>query len=627
MNNKNDLIREQQKRQTGRGGGPAGALVRPVVKAKDFKGTLKRLAYYLAPQKNKFIVVGILAIFSTVFSIIGPFVMGFGVTEIGRGLKSMARQEFNPQGGAGAYVDLNLIGKILLVLAVLYLAGSLFSYLMGYLMSTVAQTVVYNMRNDVKSKLDRLPLKYFDNNAYGDILSRITNDMDNISQTLQQSLTQFITSLITMVGVFIMMIIISPILTLVPLVALLLSIVVTITIAKRSQGYFIKQQRHLGLLSGHVEEMFGGHMIVKLFGGEEKSIEEFEKINQELYEAGWKAQFMTGLIMPSMHFINNASYVAICIFGGIMVARQTLSIGNVSAYIQYIRSFTQPIVQMANIANIIQSTIASAERVFDILDEEEEEKDREKETPSKYTSGEVVFEHIRFGYSEGKVLMEDVNISVKSGQTVAIVGPTGAGKTTLVNLLMRFYELQGGRITIDGMDIKSMKRSHLRSLFGMVLQDTWLFSGTIRENIAYSKLDATDEEVCKAAKAACADHFIRTLPGGYDTLLDEEAANISQGQKQLLTIARVILSEPAILILDEATSNVDTRTEHMIQQGMKEMMKGRTSFVIAHRLSTIKNADIILVMDKGAIIEKGTHHELLEQNGFYADLYRSQFTN
>lgn len=626
MSDRNDLIREQQKRQAQRGGGPAGALVRPVVKAKDFKGTLKRLVQYLAPQKIKFIIVGFLALFSTVFSIVGPFVMGFGVTEIGNGMRTLSKWKENPVEERGNFIDLGLIAKVLIILAVIYLVGALFTYLMGFLMSTVAQTVVRNMRDDVKVKLDRLPLKYFDTNTYGDILSRITNDMDNIAQTLQQSLTQFITSLITMVGVFAMMIIINPLLTLIPLAALILSVIITMTIAKRSQGYFIRQQKHLGVLSGHVEEMFGGHMIVKLFGGEKKSIDGFEKINEELYEAGWKAQFMSGLIMPSMHFINNAAYVAVCVFGGIMVAKQTLSIGNVSAYIQYIRSFTQPIVQLANIANIIQSTVASAERVFDILDEKEEEPDPVNGVSLKNPRGEVSFNHLRFGYSDDSILMEDIDIHVKPGQTVAVVGPTGAGKTTLVNLLMRFYELQGGKITIDGIDIKDMRRNDLRSLLGMVLQDTWLFGGTIRENIAYSKTDASDEEINEAARGACADYFIRTLADGYNTVLDEEATNISQGQKQLLTIARVILSNPSILILDEATSNVDTRTEHMIQRAMGEMMRGRTSFVIAHRLSTIKNADMILVMDKGAIIEKGTHEELLAAEGLYADLYNSQFT-
>jgi len=647
MSEKSKLAQEQERhksmRRQGRGGGPGGAAMRPVEKAKNFKGTVKRLVRYLAPQKTKFMAVGVLSITSTAFSIVGPKIMGKATTKIGEGLMAkiswlLTMQEARTHNYPASHMaklmnqpipsfDFGYIGKILIFLAVLYVISSLCSYVMAYLMSTVSQKTVYTMRNDVKEKLNRLPLKYFDTHTHGDILSRVTNDMDNIAQTLQQSLTQLITSVISIVGVLIMMISISPLLTLTALVTLPLSGLLTVMIAKKSQKYFIGQQKQIGLLSGHVEEMYSGHKIVKLFGREKESIEEFRKINTKLYSAGWKAQFMSGLIMPALNFINNLGYVAICVFGGFMVAKRMLEIGDVQAFIQYMRSFTMPIVQTANIANIIQSTVASAERVFEILDEAEEVPDAENPVVLTNPKGEVHFSHVHFGYSDDKILMEDVTIDVTAGQTIAVVGPTGAGKTTLVNLLMRFYELQGGHIGVDGIDITEITRSDLRGSFGMVLQDTWLFKGTIRDNIAYSKLDATDEEIHEAAKAAKADRFIRTLTDGYDTVLNEEASNISQGQKQLLTIARVMLADPAVLILDEATSNVDTRTEQLIQKAMNNMMKGRTSFVIAHRLSTIKNADLILVMNQGTIIEKGTHEELLAARGFYSDLYNSQFSH
>jgi ATP-binding cassette subfamily B protein len=485
---------------------------------------------------------------------------------------------------------------------------------------------VYTLRKQVEDKFARLPLKFFDSRTHGEILSRAVNDMDNISSTLQQSLTQLITSLVTIVGVVVMMLSINPLLTLVVVLTFPLSLFVTTVIAKRSQTYFAQQQRALGELNGHVEEMYTGHKIVKAFGYESKSLAKFNALNEKYYNAGWRAQFVSGMIMPLMMSIGNIGYVFVSVIGGILVAQRSIAIGDVQAFLQYVRQFTQPITQLANIANIIQSTLASAERVFELLDEQEEIPEAAIAKVIEVPQGEVQFQHVKFGYKEDVPLIEDMNIDVKSGQTIAIVGPTGAGKTTLVNLLMRFYELNGGKITVDGVDITQLKRGNLRRLFGMVLQDTWLFNGTIRANIAYGREGVTEEEIIQAAKAAHADHFIRTLPESYDTILNEEASNISQGQKQLLTIARAVLADPAILILDEATSSVDTRTELLIQKAMGELMKGRTSFVIAHRLSTIRDADLILVMNHGSIIEKGTHKELLAKAGFYADLYNSQFT-
>ena len=523
-------------------------------------------------------------------------------------------------------VDFEYIGKILLLLLGLYLISALFSFAMSFIMSSVAQNTVYNMRNDVKAKLDRLPLKYYDSHTHGDVLSRITNDMDTIATTLQQSLTQLITSLVSVIGILIMMLTISPVMTLIALLTLPMSMIITVFIAKNSQKYFSKQQKSLGELNGHVEEMYTGHKIVKAFGHEAESVEKFVTINQELYDVAWKAQFMSGIVFPALNFVNNLGYVLVCVVGGLLVAKNKIEIGDIQAFIQYIRQFTQPIVQIANITNIIQSTIASAERVFEILDEDEELEDVELPESISNFKGQVAFDHVKFGYSEDKILMEDINIDVKAGHTIAIVGPTGAGKTTLVNLLMRFYELNGGEIRIDGVNISNMRRGDLRKLFGMVLQDTWLFKGSIRDNIAYGKENVTEDEIIRAAELAHAHHFITTLPEGYDTILNEEASNISQGQKQLLTIARAILADPHILILDEATSNVDTRTEVLIQKAMGNLMHGRTSFVIAHRLSTIRDAELILVMNQGTIIEQGNHHELLAQDGFYANLYNSQFS-
>ncbi|WP_304943506.1 ABC transporter ATP-binding protein [Vallitalea guaymasensis] len=607
------------KGKVGRGPGRGHAMSMPVEKAKDFKGTLKRLLGYLKPRRVSLIFVVIMAICSTIFTILAPKIMGKATTRLFNDFMEIIK------GVPNASVDFDAILNILIVLGVLYILSSLFSFIMQFTMASVVQKTVFTMREDVSSKLTKLPLKYYDSRTHGEILSRVTNDIDNISNTLQQSVIQLITSVITIVGVIVMMLTISPLLTLITITTLPLSIIITKNIAKKSQKYFKSQQEIIGNLNGHVEEMYTGHKIVKAYGHEKKSIKEFKEINNKLYEAGWKAQFISGIIMPMMSFVNNLGYVFVCIAGGILMIKKSIQLGDIQAFIQYSRSFGQPIVQTANIANIIQSTIASAERVFEVLDEEEEIPDKNNPVQMDNLKGNVRFDHVDFGYKEDVTLINNMNIDVKKGQTVAIVGPTGAGKTTLVNLLMRFYELKDGTISIDGVNINDLRRSDLRNLFGMVLQDTWLFKGTIRENIAYGKEGASEEEIIRATKAAHADHFIRTLPEGYDTVLNEEANNISQGQKQLLTIARAILANPSILILDEATSSVDTRTEIYIQKAMESLMKGRTSFVIAHRLSTIKDADMILVMNNGDIIEKGNHQELLEFNGFYAELYNSQF--
>ncbi|MFJ7509634.1 ABC transporter ATP-binding protein [Peribacillus simplex] len=601
------------------GHGPGGGnMMMMGQKAKDFKGTLKRLLGYLKPRRNKLISVFFAAIMSTIFMIVGPKIMGNAITELFEG----AYGKF--QGIPGAAINFDKIGQILLLLAGLYALSSLFNYVQQYIMSSVAQDTVYDLREDVNEKLEKLPLKYFEGRPNGETLSRMTNDIDTIGSTLQQSLTQFITSIVTILGIIIMMLSISPLLTLISIVSLPLSIFAIRPILKRSQKYFADQQRKLGQLNGHIEEIYTGHQVVKAFGYEKKASAQFTAVNEELYKAGSKAQFISGIIMPVMFFIGNLSYVLISVVGGILVTQRSISIGDIQAFITYSKQFTQPITQTANIANIIQSTVAAAERVFELLDEEEEMK--EQTTANiKRANGAVSFEHVDFGYGE-EMLIEDMNIDVLPGQTVAIVGPTGAGKTTMINLLMRFYELNGGKINIDGLDTRTMSRNDLRKNFGMVLQDTWLFNGTIKENIAYGKIGATDEEIFAAARTAHADHFIRTLPDGYETILNEEASNISQGQKQLLTIARAVLADPPIMILDEATSSVDTRTEVFIQKAMNRLMEGRTSFVIAHRLSTIKDADLILVMDQGKVIEKGTHSDLLKENGFYAELYNSQFT-
>lgn len=600
----------------------------PTEKAKDFKGTLKRLLSYLKPQGFKLTLVFIAAILSTLFTVLAPKVLGEAINKLFEGAVSKIN------GVPGAAIDFQAIYRILFILLGFYVLSSIFSYIQQYIMATVAQNTVFNMRDDINNKLARLPLKYFDNNTHGEVLSRVTNDIDNVSSTLQQSITQLITSVITIIGVLYMMFTISGVMTVIALITLPLSAIATKLIAGRSQKYFAGQQRVLGNLNGHVEEMYTGHKVVKAFNHEHTSIETFNEINEELYNVGWKAQFISGAIMPAINFINNLGYVMVCVLGGVLVTQGRINLGDVQAFIQYSRQFTQPIVQTANIANILQSTVASAERVFEVLDEAEVIPDPKEpivlEQFRKADNGkeiEVKFEHVKFGYNEDHILIEDMNLDVHKGETIAIVGPTGAGKTTLINLLMRFYELNGGTIYIEGADITKLTRAELRSKFGMVLQDTWLFNGTIMENIAYGREGATKEEVIEAAKMAYADHFINTLPEGYDTVLNEEGTNISQGQRQLLTIARAILANPSILILDEATSSVDTRTEANIQKAMNALMKGRTSFVIAHRLSTIKNADLILVMKSGTVIEQGNHEELMEKQGFYADLYNSQFSN
>lgn len=621
---------QRQGQQGGMGGGPMGrggwgAMGRPVEKAKDFRGTLNRLLRYFLPQKYRLLIVLAAAIIGTVFNIVGPKILGLATTKLFAGILAKYQAILRHQP-APAGVDFHYIATVLLILLGLYIISAIFIYIQQYIMAGVAQRTMYQLRKEVDEKISRLPLKYFDTHTHGEVMSRAVNDMDNLSTTLQQSLTQLITSAVTLLGVIVMMLTISPLLSLVVVLTLPLSLVVTIGIAKRSQEYFRKQQRVLGELNGHVEEMYTGHKIVKAFGREEQSIAEFIERNERLYNAGWRAQFASGIIMPLMRFIGNIGYVIVAVAGGILVTRGSIAIGDVQAFIQYAQQFTQPITQLANIVNVIQSAMASTERIFELLDEEEEIPETTTALVIEHPDGAVQFDHVRFGYSEDAILMEDMNIDVKPGQMIAIVGPTGAGKTTLVNLLMRFYEVNNGGILVDGVDITQIKRGALRRMFGMVLQDAWLFNGTIQANIAYGREDATEEEIVQATKAAYADHFIRTLPLGYNTILNEEASNISQGQKQLLTIARAFLADPEILILDEATSSVDTRTEMQIQTAMTELMKGRTSFVIAHRLSTIRDADLILVMNHGTIVEKGTHEELLEKNGFYADLYNSQFT-
>ncbi len=606
------------------GGGQWGAMGRPPEKAKNFRGTLLRLLGYLRPHRITLGLVMLFAIVSVAFSILSPKIMGNATTKIFEGLmaKYAAMQRHQPQPS----IDFGFLEHTIFILIILYAISAVFNYLQQYMMAGVAQKTVYDLRQDVDAKLTKLPLRYFDGRTHGEILSRVINDTDTIASTLQQSLTQLISSVATIIGVIVMMLTISPLLTLIVLVTLPLYMTVTTIIAKRSQIYFANQQRELGQLNGHVEEMYTGHVVVKAFGHEEESIATFNTINGRLYVAGWKAQFVSGIIMPLMGFISNLGYVLVSVVGGIFVTRGQITVGDIQAFIQYSQQFTQPIVQTANIANVIQSTVAAAERVFELLDEQEEIPDAVGALDLPSPHGDVRFEHVDFRYKEDVPLIEDMNIDVKQGQTIAIVGPTGAGKTTLVNLLMRFYEINAGAITVDGVNIRDLKRGALRTTFGMVLQDTWLFNGTIRDNVAYGRNGATETEIVQAAEAAHADHFIRTLPEGYDTVLNEEASNISQGQKQLLTIARAFLADPAILILDEATSSVDSRTEVLIQRAMATLMKGRTSFVIAHRLSTIRDADLILVMNHGRIIEQGNHQQLLARKGFYAELYNSQFS-
>ena len=589
-------------------------------KAKDFKGTLVRLSKYLKPYRVGLVVVAIAAITSVIFSIISPKIMAKITDELIRPILELVGGNPTPSP-----IDFSYIWNIVVILIALYVLSAAFSYLQQFIMAGVSQKVVYDLRRDIDEKLARLPLKFFDSHTHGELLSRFTNDVDNISATLQQSITQVITSVTTVVGVLIMMLTISPILTLISIIVIPLSGILMMMVVKRSQKYFIGQQKKLGELNGHIEEMYTGHNVVKAFGHEKKAINEFDEVNEGLYDVGWRAQFLSGLVMPIINFIGNLGYVLVAVVGGVLVTKGRITVGDIQAFIQYNRQFTQPIAQVAQISNIIQSTVASAERVFELLDEEEVIPEPVNPVKAKADCGAVEFEHVKFGYREDRILINDMNIKAEPGQMVAIVGPTGAGKTTLVNLLLRFYELNGGRILVDDVDITEMNRADLRKKFGMVLQDTRLFNGTIRDNIAYGKKNATEEEIIAAAKAAHADHFIRVLPEGYDTILNEEVSNISQGQKQLLTIARALLADPEIMILDEATSSVDTRTELQIQNAMKTLMKGRTSFVIAHRLSTIREADVILVMKDGDVIETGNHETLMAQNGFYADLYNSQF--
>ena len=590
-------------------------------KAKDFKGTLVRLSKYLKPYRIGLIIVIVAAITSVIFSIISPKIMAKITDELFRPMLERIQGNMTPSP-----IDFSYIWKIVVLLIGLYVISAAFNYLQQFIMAGISQKVVYDLRRDIDEKLAKLPLKFFDSHTHGELLSRFTNDVDNISGTLQQSITQVITSVTTVIGVLILMLTISPILTLISLIVIPLSGVLMMMVVKRSQKYFIGQQKTLGELNGHIEEMYTGHNVIKAFGHEKKAIEEFDEINERLYGVGWMAQFLSGLIMPIINFIGNLGYVVVAVVGGILVTKGRISVGDIQAFIQYNRQFTQPIAQVAQISNIIQSTVASAERVFELLDEEEVTPEPSQPIKIENGRGSVEFEHVKFGYREDRILINDMNIKAEPGQMVAIVGPTGAGKTTLVNLLLRFYEVNGGRILVDGVDITKRERADLRKQFGMVLQDTWLFNGTIRDNIAYGKENATEEEIIAAAKAAHADHFIRVLPDGYNTILNEEVSNISQGQKQLLTIARALLADPEIMILDEATSSVDTRTELQIQNAMKMLMKGRTSFVIAHRLSTIREADVILVMKDGDVIETGNHETLMAQNGFYADLYNSQFS-
>lgn len=612
-------MNDKKNKGGGSGGGPGHRLA-SVEKAKDFKGTLKRLAGYLAPRKWTFVLVFAFAVLSTVFAIVSPRILGLATDSVYDVIRARL-------AGNDVPMDFAYIRSILLILVVLYGISALFFYAMNVIMAGVAQNTVYAMREALNVKFTKLPLKYYDGRTHGEVLSRVTNDMDNIANTLQQSLTQLITALVTIVGSILMMLTISPVLTAIALVTLPMSIGITRFVTLRSQKYFKDQQKTLGELNGHIEEMYTGHREVMAFNQKAPSLERFRQVNGELYAHSYRAQFISGIIMPMMNFINNFGYVLIAVVGGLMVTGGGLSLGGIQAFFNYARQFGQPIVQTAEIANLIQSTVASAERIFDLLDEEEEVKDPENPVVLTAPRGEVVFDHVGFGYTKDNALIKDMTLKVTPGQTVAIVGPTGAGKTTLVNLLMRFYEIQKGAILVDGTDIRDIGRGNLRNHFGMVLQDTWLFKGTVRDNIAYANDRATESAIRQAARAAHADHFIRTLPEGYDTILNEEASNISQGQKQLLTIARAILAKPSILILDEATSSVDTRTEIQIQKAMENLMAGRTSFVIAHRLSTIKDADMILVMKDGDIIETGHHEALLEQDGFYAELYKAQFAH
>ena len=586
-------------------------------KPKDFKGSMGKLIRYMGNYWAAIIVVMIFAAVSTVFSVLGPKVMGKATTALADGLMS----KITGTGG----IDFSYIGKILLITLSLYVASAVFSFVQGWIMTAITQKTCYRMRKEISQKINRMPMKYFESRTYGEVLSRITNDVDTLGQSLNQSITQIITSTATMIGVLVMMLSISPLMTLIALVILPISVAMISFVIKHSQKYFRQQQEYLGHINGQVEEVYGGHLVIQAYNKQEETIREFKDTNKVLYDSAWKSQFLSGMMMPIMTFVGNLGYAGVAISGGILAIRNVITIGDIQAFIQYVKSFTQPIQQIAQVANQLQSMTAASERVFAFLEEEEEEFQAKEDIDVSKICGEVEFDHVHFGYNPDQIIIRDFSAKVKPGQKIAIVGPTGAGKTTMVKLLMRFYDVNEGRILVDGHDIRNYDRHELREAFGMVLQDTWLFKGTIMENIRYGRLDATDEEVIEAAKAAHAHHFIQTLPGGYQMELNEDASNVSQGQKQLLTIARAILADNKIMILDEATSSVDTRTEVRIQKAMDNLMEGRTSFIIAHRLSTIRNADLILVMKDGDIVEQGTHEELLARNGFYADLYNSQF--
>ena len=600
-----------------RGRGPMGRGMQPGEKPKDLKGSLGKLLSYIGNFKAAIIVVMIFAAASTVFNVIGPKTLGKATTALSEGL--MAKIQ-----GTGS-IDFTYIGQILLFVLGLYVCSAAFNFIQGWIMTGVTQKICYRMRKEISRKINRMPMKYFESRTYGEVLSRITNDVDTLGQGLNQSITTIITSVATLVGVLIMMLSISPLMTLIAIVILPISMALISFVVKKSQKYFKDQQEYLGHINGQVEEVYGGHLVIKAFNREKDTIEEFNRTNEILYQSAWKSQFLSGMMQPIMMFVGNLGYAAVALSGGLLAIRGTITIGDIQAFIQYVKNFTQPIQQIAQVINQVQSMAAASERVFEFLNEEEEDQTVEHPADVSAVTGTVDFDHVQFGYNPDQTIIKDFSAHVKPGQKIAIVGPTGAGKTTMVKLLMRFYDVNSGSIKLDGHDVRDFNRRELRDAFGMVLQDTWLFKGTIMENIRYGRLDATDEEVIAAAKAAHADHFIKTLPGGYQMELNEDASNVSQGQKQLLTIARAILADNKILILDEATSSVDTRTEVTIQKAMDNLMRGRTSFVIAHRLSTIRNADLILVMKDGDIVEQGNHEELLEKNGFYANLYNSQF--
>ena len=596
--------------------GPHGGM-RGGAKAKDFKGSLKKLVKYMSVYKVQMLFVAVFAVCGTVFNIVGPKILGKATTEIFNGLVSKV------SGGSG--MDFGKIGQILLITLGLYVVSALCSFIQGMIMTGISQKTTYRLRKDITEKVNRMPMDYFDTKPVGEVLSRVTNDVDTLGQSLNQSATQLITSVTTLIGVLVMMLSISPLMTVVALLILPISVGLISFVMKHSQKYFSGQQEYLGNVNGQVEEVYSGHNVIKAFNKEDDVIREFDRTNDKLYESAWKSQFFSGMMMPVMQFVGNLGYVGVAILGGFLAIKKTIEVGDIQSFIQYVRNFTQPIQQVAQVTNMLQLAAASSERVFEFLEEKEEDQTVEHPVPVEGLHGNVQFENVHFGYNPEKIIINDFSANVKEGQKIAIVGPTGAGKTTMIKLLMRFYDVNSGSIKIDGHDVRDFNRSELREMFGMVLQDTWLFHGTIMDNIRYGKLDATEEEVIQAAKAAHVHRFVQTLPGGYQMEINEEATNISQGQKQLLTIARAILADPKILILDEATSSVDTRTEVRIQKAMDNLMKGRTSFVIAHRLSTIRDADLILVMKDGDIIEQGTHTQLLAQNGFYAELYNSQF--